>query len=268
MIIEYRAAAKSIVLSAFCFFLTSAFLCPSSAGQDTTDKLIEVPITDVTAGGSPLEVHGKALIHEVITGPKLEWSWGQKVVVKNISDKAITLVFATLTELGRHPESGHPAGLGNGPTYIIVEDRFFAETEIRPSDSVVLRDAKPGTLGEGCCVNSIDKIRLPEADFKVLFVQYADGSIFGNPAAADDVFTYRKRTLGALRQLTQTQANGGEENFAAEFNRQCPLLGNQICPQISVAFERSGDQGAAAAARRLLGIAEKHAQLLTPYSAN
>jgi hypothetical protein len=137
MIIEYRATCR--LLSAFCLALTCAFLCSSSAGQDTTDNTIEVPLTDATRGVSPLEVHGKGLIHEVIEGPVIEWSWGANVVVKNISDKAITLVFATLTELGRHPESGHRGGLGDGPTYIIAEDRFF-KSDIQPSDSVVLHE--------------------------------------------------------------------------------------------------------------------------------
>jgi hypothetical protein len=268
MIIEHRVAATCMLLSALCLTLTCAFLCASSAGQDSADKIIEVPLTDATPSGSPLEVHGKALIHEVIAGPKLEWSWGERVVVKNASDKAITLLFATLTELGRHPESGRPAGLGDGPRYVIAEDRFFSETDIRPSDSVVLRNTKPRALGEGCCINSIDKVRVPQAEFKVLFLQYADGSIFGDPAAASGVFTKRQRILAALRQLTKPLAGDVEENFAAEVKVQCGSLGNPICPRISVAFERSGYQAAVTEARRLLGIAEKHVQLLTPYSAN
>jgi hypothetical protein len=263
---EYRAAVAYRLLLAFCLALVCAIHCPTSASQETIDNTREVPLTDKTPSG-PLEVHGKALIHEIIAGPKLEWSWGESVVAKNVSDKAIMLVLATLTELGRHPESGHPPGLGNGPTYIIAEDRFFSETDIRPSDSVVLRDTKPGTLGAGCCINSVDKVRVPEAEFKVLFVQYADGSTFGDPAAAADIFTKRKRILTALQQLSKQWAGGGEENFAAELKKQCALLGNPICPQISVALERSGDQ-AAAEVRRVLGIAEKHAASLTSYSAN
>jgi len=78
------------------------------------DNTFGVPVTDASLGGNPLEVHGKALLHEVVAGPKLEWSWGAKVEVKNVSEKSIVLMFATLTELGRHPESGHRGGLGDG----------------------------------------------------------------------------------------------------------------------------------------------------------
>ncbi|HLW84483.1 MAG TPA: hypothetical protein VKR60_04655 [Candidatus Sulfotelmatobacter sp.] len=215
---------------------------------------------------SPLEVHGRALIHEVIAGPEIEWSWGANVVVKNISNKPITLVFATLTELGRHPESGHPAGLGDGPKYIIAEDRFF-KTDIQPSDSVVLRDTKPGVLGRGCCVNSVDKVRSPEAEFEVIFVQYADGSTFGNPAAATEVFARRKAIVTALQQLIESQADDGD-HFNDKLSQQCASLGNPICPQINRALGRGGERAALAEARRLLDISERHAKLLATYSAN
>src|ERR1700688_2170333 len=132
MIREFRkcgSAARCTLLSALSLALTCATICLPSTAQD---GIIEVPLIDATRGVSPLEVHGKAIVHEVIEGPVIKWSWGANVVVKNISDKAITLVFATLTELGRHPESGHRGGLGDGPTYIIAEDRFF-KSDIQPS---------------------------------------------------------------------------------------------------------------------------------------
>jgi len=87
MLSKHRAAAPGLLLEAFCLALTCVFLYLSSAGQDTIDNTFEVPITGTSPGGSPLEVHGKALLHEIVAGPKLEWSWGAKVGVRNISVK-------------------------------------------------------------------------------------------------------------------------------------------------------------------------------------
>jgi hypothetical protein len=260
---EYGGAAKSRLLPALSLALICAIVCAPSTAQD---EMIEVPLTDATRGGSPLEAHGRAMIHEIIAGPEIQWSWGENVVVKNISEKAITLVFATLTEIGRYPNSGHRSGLGGGPTYVIAEDRFF-RTDIEPSKSVVLRDTKPGDLGRGCCVNSIDNVRSPEAEFKILFVQYADGSIFGDPAAATQVFAMRKAIMTALRRLVEAQASHGV-HFGNELNQECAALGNPICAQISQALERSGERAALTEVRRLLDISEKHAKLLAPYSPN
>ena len=259
---EFRkcgSAARYTLLSALS--LACATICLPSTAQD---GVIEVPLIDATRG-VPLEVHGKALVHEVIEGPVIKWSWGANVVVKNTSDKAIALVFATLTELGRHPESGHRGGLGDGPKYIIAEDRFF-KSDIQPSDSVVLRDTKPGTLASGCCINSIDKVRSPEAEFRVLFVQYADGTTFGDPAAAAEVFARRKASIAALQQLIESQA-GDEERFSERLGQQCASLG-ALCPEISQAFEKSGERGALTEVRHLLVISERHAKLLALYSAN
>ena len=147
-------------------------------------------------------------------------------------------MFATLTELGQHPESGHRGGLGDGPTYIITEDRFFSDTDIRPSVSVVLRNTEPGELGEGCCLNSIGNVRSPEAEFNVLFVQFADGSIYGNPSAAAEVFVKRKASIAALRQLAESQA-ADEKHFGEKLAQLCASLGS-ICPLIAQAFERNG----------------------------
>jgi hypothetical protein len=262
MIGKHRAALTAMLLEACCLTLTCAFLSPPLAGQDTIDNTFEVPITDTSTGGSPLEAHGRAFLHEVVTGPKLEWSWGAKVEVKNISDNAVTLVIATLTELGRHPKSGHRGGLGDGPTYIITEDRFFSDTGIRPSDPVVLRNTEPGELAEGCCVNSIDKVRIPDAEFKVLFIQFADGSIFGDPSAATEVFARRKASMAALGQLSESRTTA-EKRFGEELDQLCASLG-PICPQIAQAFERNGERGAMAEVQRLTALANKRAQFVTP----
>jgi hypothetical protein len=259
---EYRSERKRGRPRAALFLaLTCATACLLSTAQDET---VEVPLTDTTQGVSPFEVHGKAFLHDVVSAPEIEWCWGQYVTMKNVSDKPITLALATLTEVGRHTKSGRSAVLDSGPTYFMVQDRFFRR-DIMPADSVVLRDTKPGVLGRACCINPIDEVRSPEAEFKVLFVQYADGSIFGDPTAAEEVFARRKASLAALGQLVESRADD-EKRFGEKLDQQCAALG-PICPRISQAFEQRGKRGALTEIRHLLAISAGHANLLaTPYS--
>lgn len=125
-----------------------------------------------------------------------------------------------------------------------------------------MRNTEPGELATGCCINSIDKVVTPEADFKVLFVQFADGSVYGDPSAATEVFARRKASTAALGQLLESRATD-EKHFGEKLERLCASLG-LTCPQISQALESSGERGAVAEAQRLIATAQKHAQLLTP----
>jgi len=273
MVIKPRAAAPATLLEAACLALLWALLYRPAAGQDAIENTFEVPITD-SSPSSPLKVHGKVLLHELVKGPSLRFAWDHRVEVKNISDKSIILLIASLKELGRYPESSGPphyrrdlGGLGGGGTNVRGEDRFFSDTDIRPSDSVVLLDtAERGELAEQCCVNSLDKVRAPEAQFKVLFVQFADGSIYGDPAAATEAFVWRKGALAALGRLAELESNG-EKSFGEQLDRLCPPLGS-ICAQIAQALEKNGERAAMAEVNRLISIANKRAQLLPDVPGN
>jgi hypothetical protein len=256
-----RWGAAPVVLLC-CLALACALLGPPATGQDTADNTFQVPLLDTSVGANPLEVRGRVLLREVAAGPELEWSWGAKVSVKNVSDKPIALLVATLTELGRHPGSGRRGGLGDGPTYIMVEDRFFSDDNLLPSDSVILRDTQPGKLGEGCCVNPLDKLSAPEAEFKVLSVQFADGSIYGTPSAAAEAFARRRVSIKALHQLEESQPTD-EKDFGEKLDGLCPSLGT-ICPRIAQALKKDGKPGAFAEILRFIALADKRSQMLIP----
>lgn len=110
-----------LILCALC-------LPRSSAAQLES---ITVPLIDKTEAASPFEVSGRFLLQEAVHGNQLEWSWGQKVAIKNISGKPVLLFIVTLTETGRYPQGQH-AATGDGLTYVIEDDRFFSENLMRP----------------------------------------------------------------------------------------------------------------------------------------
>jgi|KBSMisStaDraftv2_1062788.scaffolds.fasta_scaffold30690_2 hypothetical protein len=54
---------------------------------------------------------------------------------------------------------------------------------------------------------------VPKATAKVEFVQFEDGSVWGNKNSAIDAFDTRARRLHFLNVLEQTYNEGGEQNF-------------------------------------------------------
>jgi hypothetical protein len=254
-------------------------LCAVSLVQSPTSQgdLINVPLTDLTGKGTPFLASGTALLRETVRGNQLEWSWGQRLSVKNISGKPVLLLVAALTERGRHPTDGHAAP-GDGPTYRFEKDRFFDESLIEPEETVILRDTEPGVPQAECCVNPLEGNRSPAAEYRLQFVQFSDGSTFGDASEAKDDFEMRDVILRNLRRLLRVYADGGEAglatrlkelqsymidpNLAPKTEGQPPFFATSICSQILTKYNRAGAEAALAEAKKILGTAEKHAAMI------
>ncbi len=257
-----------------CFALSLCFLClfsPSGLQQD----VFSGPVLDKSGAGAPFEVRGKLELRESQRGNRLEWSFGEKVAVKNVSDKPILLFVTTITEIGRHStRAGRQTALGDGPTYQLEDDRFFDEKLIEPDESLVLRDTKPGTPDVACCVDPAAETHNPLAEYRLQFVQFADGSVFGDPAEARQSLAIRQTILESLRGLLQSYEQGGEVGFetrlknlidpslAPTVEEQPPFFTTAICRQIMAKHDSGGTAAALGKTKEILKIAEKHAAMI------
>lgn len=230
---------------------------PSTAQME----LITVPLNDKTGAASPFEVSGRFLLREAVHGNQLEWSWGQKVAVKNISSKPILLFVATLTEIGRYPKGQHAAP-GDGPTYVIEDDRFFSENLIEPRESLTLRDTEPGAPNMACCINPMAEKSDPTAEYYLRFVQFADGSTFGDPAEARDAFALRDTILRGLRELDRSYAEHGEQGFTTKLKEQSSFSATAPFKQILAKYNEAAVEVALDKARQILATAEQHAAMI------
>jgi len=248
---SYRSTYMKILLT----FLVCAFcLSRFSAAQLET---ITIPLIDKTGAASPFEAGGRFLLEEATHGNQLEWSWGEKVAIKNISSKPVLLFIATITEIGRYPKGQHAAP-GDGPTYVIEDDRFFSENLIRPGESLTIRDAKPGTTRVACCIDPLAQRSDPIGQYYLGFVQFADGSTFGDPAEARDALALRETILRGLRELNQAYAEQGEQGFAAMLKEQSPFSATSPFGQIINKYKEGGIGPAIGTTRDMLTTAEKH----------
>ena len=220
-----------------------------------------VPVVDLTGAGSSLQVSGSLTLREAARGNELEWSWGQTVTVQNVSGKPILLFAATLSEIGRHTE-GQRAAPGDGATYELQQDRFFNEDLINPGEVLTVRDARPGKPDVACCVNPLAATREPKGEFRLRFVQFADGSTFGDMSEGEGALTLRRTILAGLRQLLQSYAEGGKAGFAAELSKQPAFMSTAPCRQISAKFSDSGAETAIEETKRMLAVAEQHSGMI------
>lgn len=228
-------------LPLFCLFLLSQ----TSLGQQQAS---EVPVENVTEG-SPLEATGKVLVQETVAGNEVNSSWeGENVVAKNISNKPILLLICSIGAVG--PRAGYEGGVA------MIMDFFFHKRMLEPGDTFPLGMGETGLVG--MVINPLDKARDPKAGFRVEFVQFLDGSTFGDPAIiAKEAFARRTTTLRALQKLDRTYSEQGEQEFRAQLEKELASPHHGGLWKIGETEEEKGTSAAISQVREMLGLAKE-----------
>jgi hypothetical protein len=94
------------------------------------------------------------------------------------------------------------------------------------------------------------------------FVQFADGSTFGDPAGAHDALALRDTIMVGLRELLQSYADGGEEGFAAKLKEPSVVSGTAPYKKILTKFSDIGVLAALGETKQIVAIAEHHAAMI------
>jgi hypothetical protein len=224
----------------------------------TAQNNIIVAFSDSTGPGNPFKVSGSVSLRELTLGNQLQYSWGQHISVRNISGKPALLLVASLRQIGRRSQ-GDRHSLDDGMTFVMTEDRFFSDGPIASGDSVELRNTEPEHFETKCCINPLEATHAPEAQFKVLFVEFTDGSTFGDTSAAAEAFAARARIVNSLRDLVQSSSRiQVSEDFKRMLDARCAILGWAQCRRIGTAYEQGGSSNAVNKAKGILEIAERH----------
>jgi hypothetical protein len=170
-----------------------------------------IPVVDKSESESPLKISGTASFTELIVANSVKSSSSFKVDARNVGDRAIVLVLAHFEKTGPHGVETH---------HVIRRDHFFWGS-IAPGESFVLAGGRPGRRTSACCVSPRGPANEPNAEIRVQYVQFIDGSTFGDEATAKDILATRSAILNALRRLDNA---GNSENFLA-------LLAQKIQPE-------------------------------------
>jgi hypothetical protein len=92
---------------------------------------------------------------------------------------------------------------------------------LKPDATDVWRDSL-GPFGEPRSETEL-KPEEPRATTQIIFVQFVDGSIWGDPAKADDAFRDRVLTENELKLLIETYRTEGKEQFFTELMKPTRL---------------------------------------------
>lgn len=156
-----------------------------------------IPIVDRSGPASPLAISGTASFTELITGESVASSSNFKLEARNVSGKSIILLLASFDEAAPHgPENHHDLQI----------DHFFWG-EIAPGKSFLLargRSRKQVSALHRDSAEPADELR---AEVRVQYVQFEDGSTFGDEAAAKEAVYLRPVILEVLRRLDAAHNN-------------------------------------------------------------
>lgn len=215
-----------------------------------------ITIIDRSPKGSPFEVSGEVLITESREGKDVQAHRVIDLRVRNTSEKPILLVLSMLTERGR---------ISSAMDHIFKDDRFFTENVIKPGETVVIDDGRnpSGGLTTECCSSPIQGGRQASAEYTTIFVQYLDGSTFGDSAKAESICALRLSTVESLRELARTYADEGKAAFLKALNRENASDTNLLMSKLRAVQETSGTDAAAQRVRAAIEAAAQHEHALS-----
>ena len=168
-----------------------------------------------------------------------------------MSGKPILLIVASLQEVG--PKS-------SGEDVEMVVDSFFQEKVIIPGETVRLwhRPFREHYISEPFRLDP-NQERPGKAQFCLRFVQFSDGSTFGDPTAARKWLDGRDSTLVSLKKLRQIYSEQGEPSFLQALEKDPNADGSgSLWNHIRRIQRTKGAQAAAAFIDRTLVLASLH----------
>jgi hypothetical protein len=180
----------------------------ASHGQRT------VALDDVSEHGAPLRVSG-TISFEVDPSPAIRYTYRTEGSVANVSGRDVVLTVIHIEASGENAP-----GLDSN----LVVDRFFGPTVLRADQSEKI-EMPPVSFGTPTINSSGPPIRVATA--KVTFVQFANGSKWGDADAGRRLIRQRRFTLERFERLNVLNPQGADvrELLDSFWNLQFPAVG-------------------------------------------
>src|SRR5262249_50329656 len=134
----------------------------------------------------------------------------ESINAKNVSSQDIVLLITEVDITG-------PPSISQHQTF--QSDSFFSENDLGPNASEPL-SARPMRYGPS---RKHKTDRTPNAKGKAVFIQFADGSDWGDPMAAAVISRQRFQTYNKIKSLLETYKGRGERPFLAELMQPSDL---------------------------------------------
>jgi len=186
------------------------FLLLGCFGFPTAAQVTTLQVTDASAPGSPIRISGSLIVAESIeSSPRCAVVRAQRcaltsmqyaITLRNISNKPIV---AYIANVNGQTSNGHYVGTG-----------YHAERIFGSLFAPGTGETWPNSRGVEITPQAAEvQPANPSAAGQVLFVQFADGTIFGDRKAGEDLLLIRQQSLESLAQLDAIYTRQGEQAF-------------------------------------------------------
>jgi hypothetical protein len=191
--------------------LTPLFFCLCVTPQDgLAVTQIKAKLIDISEQGCPMTLSGQVVFTDDASASQ-PYSLHVNASAKNVSSTGI-LLFAIRV---------HIDGIGKVDlTSNNQQDYFFSEA-LQPGDAEIM-DASLPSYGVSKATLAV-KERTPTATANLEFIQFADGSVWGDAQSAEDSFKLRRQSMDELGVLERAYAEGGDQAFEHELSKTSML---------------------------------------------
>ena len=213
----------------------------AAVGADTV-----VSIIDSSSPGSPLSNVGTATLSDAGMTMRHTEKW----MARNISSKPILAAVETLRV---HYANGSDAEAG------VEDDTFFHPDSVMPGEDIEFASGRPITDARPLTTQDS---RPASCEVIVRWVQFADGTSFGDPAYAEHLFGLRAVILKELKRLHAIYQRDGLAQFSAQLQQRTNNAADGYVGHLRSLQSRQGPQAAIDALEMHLETAESRSGLL------
>jgi hypothetical protein len=165
-------------------------------------KESDIPIVELSKAHAPVRITGQITTKDQ-PSDVIRYSIAGDIDLKNVSTQPIILMVARIDVI-----SGLPVDLN----YSENEDYFFESKILQPGSAAKLRQVL-SKFGEPQGSRNPLVVTKPSARARTIFVQFLDGSTWGETAAAKQPLWDRRESLRRLEILEENYRTQGEEGF-------------------------------------------------------
>jgi hypothetical protein len=201
-----------------------------------------IAVSDNSENGSPVTLSGTMVALDDGGGLR-PYTLKKNIFSTNLSDQGIILMVTKIEVSGLTKVDAKETR---------TDDYFFTGDVLGPGDTKTLEDSseKFGAPGRNTKVEPQD----PLATARVIFVQFLDGTVWGDESAAKGALRTRQFTLDKLRVLAGTY-KAGSEQFKDELVKPSELLAIVGLQQL---YAKGGSKAAIERVGYMLHYAEIH----------
>jgi len=217
-----------------------------------------VEITDISSSDSPLKISGHVSFEEVVTDIEAKARYSLDATLTNVSSKPI---------MSYHIAMSVSPSIGPGVNAQYTDDRFFRDEMIAQPGGAALLQETASTWRAVPIANAAPESKVAVVKAKVVFVQFADGSRFGDEKWGAKIRNERVGAISDLNAATSAYASGisvneGLQSALNNSKANFTSINSVILSHVKDILDSKGATAALAEMQKLLKTADQRKSYL------